>query len=163
MAIEPNNLPTIEEEKTQPTTYDLIESKNREFKCTNCQSDVQIYKYCELCNFMFCDACTRNYKYKHEREECDLRKKTRGVISIKVMEGDLWRDVTTFGKMSTFVKLSRGDFSRQSTVEEETGKSPAYNCRFDFQIRDEHKKIGMEIWAKNAFADKEVGSAKLDI
>ena len=57
-----------------------------------------------------------------------------GTLVIEVIEGKLDRDTEVFGKMDCFVEIKYKDQTKRTTVHNESGQTPKWNEKLEFQL-----------------------------
>lgn len=65
-----------------------------------------------------------------------FKKRIRGVLNIKIVRGEFTRDTDWCGKMDPYTVMTIDQKVYKTQVKDEAGKTPVWNCKFDFYVKD---------------------------
>ena len=80
-----------------------------------------------------------------------------GTLKIKVLEGRLFRDTETFGKMDPYCILEIGGRKFKTRVHTGGGKNPKWGDTFEVVVSDLHEEIKFAIMDEDVTSDDTVG------
>ncbi|TNV83132.1 hypothetical protein FGO68_gene5962 [Halteria grandinella] len=90
--------------------------------------------------------------------------KVNGVLTIRIVSGNLLRNTELFGKMDPFILINYKDQKYQTEAINEGGKNPVWNRTFEIPIENFHDdEIKMTCFDEDVLKDDNVGEAKFKI
>ncbi len=81
-----------------------------------------------------------------------------GKLTIKVVKGDLYRDVETFGKMDPYVTILYLGEKFKTKIMNSAGKEPVWNDSFDINLKSMGDELQFYVKDNDVVGATEIGS-----
>jgi Ca2+-dependent lipid-binding protein len=84
-----------------------------------------------------------------------------GILSMKVVEGKLYRDTEIMGKMSPYVTLVYQGNKMKTKVADYGGKEPKWTDEFKLDVQSASEEIVMRVWDQDLTTSDAIGFTKI--
>jgi Ca2+-dependent lipid-binding protein len=84
-----------------------------------------------------------------------------GILSLKVVEGKLYRDTEVMGKMSPYCTLVFKENKMKTKVHDYGGKTPKWDDEFKLDVTSASEEIVLRVWDQDLTSSDAVGFTKI--